>query len=99
MEGFLTFILCLVVGFYVLGFLIKLALRLFVKRIQKRFGGFENGNGGANFQHFSYGFGGKQQNQEEQHREGDVVITGTTTKEEKKITKDTGDYVDSEEIK
>jgi hypothetical protein len=98
MEGFLTFIFFLIIGFYLLGFLIKLALKLYIRRMQKRFGGVGNGNG-AFFQNFTYGFGGNRQaSQEEDHREGDVTITSTAN-QEKKIKKDTGDYVDFEEIK
>lgn len=98
MEGFLTFIFFLIIGFYLLGFLIKLALKLYIRRMQKRFGGGENGNG-AFFQNFTYDFGGNRQaSQEENQREGDVTITSTAN-QEKKIRKDTGDYVDFEEIK
>ncbi|TCN62097.1 DUF4834 family protein [Acetobacteroides hydrogenigenes] len=99
MEGFLTFIIFLILGFYLLGFLGKLALKLYIKRMQKRFGGFENGNG-AFFHNFTYGFGGNRQtSQEENHREGDVTITNSNAKQDKKIKRDTGDYVDFEEIK
>jgi hypothetical protein len=100
MEGFLTFIFFLVIGFYLLGFLIKLAIKLYIRRMQKRFGGFENGNG-TFFQNFTYGFGGNRQaSQEEKHREGDVTITNSSNaNQEKKVNKDAGDYVDFEEIK
>lgn len=98
MEGFLTFVICLILGFYLLGFLIKLALKLYIRRIQKRFG--EGGNAsGPFFQTFSYGFGDKRQASQENNHEGDVTITNATSKSEKKITRDTGDYVDFEEIK
>ena len=100
MEGFLTFIFFLVVGFYLLGILVKLALKLYIKRMQKRFSGFENGAGnGAFFHNFTYGFGGSKASQDENHREGDVTITSSSGKQDKKIKKDTGDYVDFEEIK
>jgi len=106
MEGFLTFIFFLVLGFYVLGFLLRLALRLYIKRLQKRFGGTENGMpNGAFFHQFNFGFGGNQsqQNNFNQRKEGDVTITSAkeeaAAKGDKKINKDTGDYVDFEEIK
>ncbi|WP_320054627.1 DUF4834 family protein [uncultured Acetobacteroides sp.] len=98
MEGFLTFIFFLIIGFYLLGFLVRLALKLYIRRMQKRFGGAGNG-GGAFFQNFTYGFGGSRQaSQDASHREGDVTITSTASAE-KKIRRDTGDYVDFEEIK
>jgi hypothetical protein len=99
MEGFLTFIFFLIIGFYLLGFLVRFALKMYVRRLQKRFGGAQNG-GGAFFQNFSYGFGGSRQaSPEESHREGDVTITDSSAAPAKKIKRDTGDYVDFEEVK
>lgn len=94
MEGFLTFIIFLILGFYVLGFIGKLALKYYLKRMQKRF---TNGNAG-HYQQYTYNFGGQKQSTEK-HNEGDVFISQASEPKEKKFKKDVGDYVDFEEIK
>lgn len=95
MDGFLSFIFYCIIGFYLLGFLGRLALRLWIRRIQKRY---EQNPNGSNFKGYSWNFGaGQQQQQQEQKSEGEVTIK--TPEQQKRVNKNIGEYVDFEEVK
>ncbi|WP_047452619.1 DUF4834 family protein [Alistipes sp. ZOR0009] len=91
MEGFLTFILFMILGIYVLGFVGKLILKMYLRKVQKQFEGFAN-NAGAQYQQYS------RTNTQDQSHEGDVTISQSGG-QDKKFKKDVGDYVDFEEVK
>lgn len=91
MEGFLTFILFTILGFYILGFIGKLLIKRYLRKVQKQFEGFAN-NANAQYQ------GTSSQGYNQQQQEGDVTVTQKGD-QDKKFKNDIGDYVDFEEVK
>lgn len=95
MDSVLSFLFFMILGFYLLGIVGRLLLRMWVRRVQRQF---EQGQGGGTYSKtYSWGRGGAAQ-RAETRPEGDVVIQAPATTE-KKINKTVGDYVDYEEIK
>lgn len=90
MEGFLTFILFVILGIYVLGFVGRLILKMYLRKVQKQFEGFANSAGTQNRQY--------SENSNQQQHEGDVTITQASG-QDKKFKDNVGDYVDFEEVK
>lgn len=88
MEGFLTFILFTILGIYILGFVLKLLFKLYIRKVQKQFEGFA-GDMNSQFQ---------QRGRAQSQQEGDITITQASAPD-KKLKGDVGDYVDFEEVK
>lgn len=89
MEGFLTFIIFLVIGFYVLGFIVKMLLKLYIRKIQRQA---KNFNEAQNFSNFGNSNSGS-------HSEGDVYVSQVSEPKEKRFKDGVGDYIDYEEVK
>lgn len=99
MDGFLSFIFYCIVGFYLLGFLGRLALRFWLRRMQKRY---EQNPNGANFRSYTWGFGNgnnQQQQQQDQQKKSEGQVTVEAKEQAKRVNKNIGEYVDFEEIK
>lgn len=103
MGGFLEFILYCVLGFYLLGYLARFLLGLWVRRMQKRYE--QNPNRG-NFRAYTWGnghgFGARgaaQNQQQEQQKKQEGEVTIKTQEQQKRVNKNIGEYVDFEEIK
>lgn len=104
METFLTVILFIFVGFWLLGIIGRWTLRWWIARkqreFQQQFGGDGKSTGGAfgngAFRGFYANFGGgggrKKQN------EGEVTVTRTTRRSEYQVSKGVGEYVEYEEV-
>lgn len=89
----LTVLFFIIVGFYLLGLLGRLALSYWIRKKQREFA--EGGSPGG----FSrtYAWGGRRSPRP--RPEGDVSVQQTEASPQKKINKNVGDYVDYEEIK
>jgi hypothetical protein len=81
--GVLKVILIVIASFYVLGWLGRLWLRSYMKKMQKRMEDLHQQRQGGGYQ---------------QKKEGEIKVE-IKNKQGKKFTKDQGDYVDYEEIK
>lgn len=93
MGAFFTVILFIILGFYLLGAILRLVLRVWLARKAKEFeksGGFSNFGGG--FQGF-----GSQQNSRPDH-EGEIKVQ-KTEQEQKRVSEKVGEYVDFDEVK
>ena len=102
METFLSVILIIIIGFYLVGKLLKIFVPIWIRKKMKDFeqgkGPFNNGGtGGANSQGAWSNFGNRQ-SQESKKEEGDVTITKTKD-EDRNINKEIGEYVDFDEVK
>ena len=104
METFLSVILIIIIGFYLVGKLLKIFVPIWIRKKMKDFeqgkGPFNNGGtGGANSQGAWSNFGNRnRQSQESKKEEGDVTITKTKD-EDRNINKEIGEYVDFDEVK
>lgn len=94
MDGVISFILFLIIGFYLAGLIGRLLLRRWIIRRQKEF---EQNGGNPFFRTYTWGAGAHQQ--QSRQREGDVTVQQTAQSAEKKISREVGDYVDYEEVK
>ncbi|MFI3266731.1 MAG: DUF4834 family protein [Rikenellaceae bacterium] len=96
MDGFISFIIYFVIGFYLLGFVGRILFRLWLRRIQKRY---QQNPQGANFRSYTWGFGQQQQQQEQEQNKKEGEVTVKAQEKQKRVNKDIGEYVDFEEIK
>lgn len=86
MEGFLTFILILVLSFYLVGWLGRVLLRRWIMRKQEEMAGrFTEG-----------GYQTGQRSGRKSRREGEVTIQTKNTPA-KKVNREVGEYVEYEE--
>lgn len=85
---FLTILLFIILGFWLLGLLFRWLLPLILIRAQKRYASQFGGQ-------FNYGTNRKS---ESQKKEGEVTVESTTSQDHK-VNKNLGDYVDFEEEK
>ncbi|MEG0500150.1 MAG: DUF4834 family protein [Rikenellaceae bacterium] len=96
MGAFLSVIFFIITGFYLLGAILRLVLRLWLTRKAKEFeksggfGGFTSSGGG--FQ----GFGGQQESRKS--NEGEIKVQ-KTEQEQKRVSEKVGEYVDFDEVK
>lgn len=96
MGTFFSVIFIVILGFYILGAILKLVLRVWLTRKMKDFE-----KSGKNFGGGFYGFGQHQgggAQHDESKREGEVKVERTDS-EQRKINEKVGDYVDFEETK
>lgn len=87
MESFLTFILIVVLAFYLIGWLGRILLRRWIARKQQEMAGRFTGNAGYG----SRGEGSKAR------KEGEVTIQSKGSAD-KKVGRNVGDYVEYEEV-
>ena len=100
METFLSVILSIILGIYLLGKISKWLLRYWLK---KKMQSFEQGNAAGGNPNSAWGawsnFGQQQQQpQQEKKKEGNVTVDINPTSE-RKIDKAIGEYVEFDEIK
>lgn len=97
MEKFMSYILGIVLFFYLFGIVGRFLLKLFITRKMNQFSKGEGTRGffGGNFTNSR---SNSSQNSTSSHREGEVFISNNSQKE-KKIKDRVGEYVDYEEIK
>lgn len=103
METFLTVILFIFVGFWLLGIFGRWTLRWWIARkqreFQQQFGGDGKTAGGAfgngSFRGFYANFGGSGRKKK---KEGEVTVTRTTRRSEYQVGKGVGEYVEYEEV-
>lgn len=103
METFLTVILFIFVGFWLIGIIGRWTLRWWIARkqreFQQQFGGDGKSTGGAfgngAFRGFYANFGG---NGRKKRNEGEVTVTRTTRRSEYQVSKGVGEYVEYEEV-
>lgn len=97
--GFISFILSVIIGFYILGFFGRIALGLWIRKKQKEFS--QNGGAQGGFRTYYWGTGragsASRQRSDDSAAEGEVTIK-QTHQEEKKVNSKIGDYVDYEEV-
>lgn len=93
MDGILSFILFLIIGFYVAGLIGRVLLRRWIMRKQKEF---EQG-GNPFFRAYTWS-GNQTRNDSQRKPEGKVTVEQTRVTE-KRVSGEVGDYVDYEEIK
>ncbi len=95
MGDFLGVVLLIILGFYVLGKILKYVLPLW---LAKKMRDFQAKGGGS----FAGGFGGSEQRNNggnrQKSREGEVKISRTEVKE-RRINDDVGEYVEFDEVK
>lgn len=92
MEGFLTFILFAIIGFWLLGKIGRWFLRFWIAKKQKEFAsqfGDQFGGGG----------GGSRTSQARQEETGRVKVSVDESAHKTEVNKNVGDYVDFEEVK
>ena len=94
MDGILSFILFLIIGFYVAGLIGRVLLRRWIMRKQKEF---EQG-GNPFFRAYTWSSGNQTRNDSQRKPEGKVTVEQTRVTE-KRVSGEVGDYVDYEEIK
>lgn len=94
MDGILSFILFLIIGFYVAGLIGRVLLRRWIMRKQKEF---EQG-GNPFFRAYTWSSGSQTRNDSQPKPEGKVTVEQTRVTE-KRVSGEVGDYVDYEEIK
>lgn len=107
METFLTVILFIFVGFWLLGQIGRWMLRWWIARKQKEFQQQFGANGNATsgtfgngaFRGFYTQFGNTNGNKVKKKREGEVTVTRTSRHSEYHVGKSVGEYVEYEEIK
>lgn len=97
MGTFFSVILFIILGFYLLGAILRLVLRVWLSRKAKEFeksGGFSNFGGG--FQ----GFRSQQTRSDykETNHEGEIKVQ-KTEQEQKRVSEKVGEYVDFDEVK
>lgn len=106
MQTFLTVILFIFAGFWLLGRFGQWMFRWWLARkqreFQQRFGGDtaaggDGGNGGA-FRGFYANFGQAGNRQKRRRKEGEVTVTQSAVRSERRVAKGVGDYVEYEEI-
>ncbi len=106
METFLTVILFIFVGFWLLGQIGRWTLRWWIARKQKefqqQFGGDGKATGGTfgngAFRGFYTQFGNNGGNNARKKREGEVTVTHNTRQSEYQVGKSVGEYVEYEEV-
>ena len=94
MDGILSVILFLIIGFYVAGLIGRVLLRRWIMRKQKEF---EQG-GNPFFRTYTWSSGSQTRNDSQRKPEGKVTVEQTRVTE-KRVSGEVGDYVDYEEIK
>ena len=94
MDGILSFILFLIIGFYVAGLIGRVLLRRWIMRKQKEF---EQG-GNPFVRAYTWSSGNQTRNDSQRKPEGKVTVEQTRVTE-KRVSGEVGDYVDYEEIK
>lgn len=106
METFLTIILFIFVGFWLLGLVGQWMLRWWIARKQREFqqqfgsdgtsagGSFGNGP----FRGFYANFGKTTADSRKKKKEGEVTVTRTTRYSEYQVGKGVGEYVEYEEV-
>lgn len=87
----LTYILWVIIAFYLLGYIARLLFRLWLRRQHKRFGG-----EGGSFRTYTWGMGNRTQ--EKPGREEGKVYVEKSGRIDKKVSNTVGDYVEYEEI-
>lgn len=88
----LEFILFAILGFYLLGYLGRLLLRIWIRRQQKKFGN----DPGAFYRTYTWG-AGQRKEQHAERKEGEIFVD-QSLKTEKKVKGSVGDYVEYEEV-
>lgn len=91
---FIEAILIIFVVLYLLGLTGRLLLRLFLRRMQRKFEQYGNGAGGGYYKQYTWGSGN---NGPKAPKEGEVKVSDTAS--HRKINEKVGEYVDYEEIK
>ncbi len=92
----LTFILSVILGFYLLGWISRIMLRSWLRKKQREFQ--ENGGQtGGFYRTYTWGTGTRNAEQKPKH-EGDITIKQTKANV-KKVNSNIGDYVEYEEYK
>lgn len=110
METFLTVILFIFVGFWLLGLFGRWTLRWWLARkqreFQQQFGGADTAGGGTgrnsgskgSFRGFYANFGNPSARQRRRWKEGEVTVTRTAMRSERQVAKSVGEYVEYEEV-
>lgn len=92
----LTFILSVILGFYLLGWIGRIMLRSWIRKKQREFE--ENGGpAGGFYRTYTWGTGARNA-QQKPKPEGDITINRTKASV-KKVNSDIGDYVEYEEYR
>ncbi len=103
METFLTVILFLFVGFWLLGIVGQWTLRWWIARKQREFQqqfGSDGKAAGGTFRNGSFrGFYADFGSNRKKKREGEVTVTHTDRHSEYQVGKSVGEYVEYEEVK
>lgn len=102
---FLTIILFIFLGFWLLGLVGRWSLRWWLAKKQREFqeqfgGGQQTGTAGEHggWRGFYTNFGGKNAAGRKKKREGEVTVTRTVRQSEYQVRKGVGDYVEYEEV-
>ncbi len=112
MATFLTVILFVFLGFWLLGLVGRWSLRWWLARRQREFrerfgegdsaaGSSSNGGGtfgNGSFRGFYANFGGAKNNARKRRREGEVTVTQTARRSEYQVRRGVGEYVEYEEV-
>ena len=106
METFLTVILFIFVGFWLLGLVGRWMLRWWIakkqREFQQQFGGdgtsASGSFGNGSFRGFYANFGGNPGPKAKRRKDGEVTVTHTTVRSEYQVNKGVGEYVEYEEI-
>ncbi len=102
--GFLIFIICTILGFYLLGFIGRIALSYFIKKkqreFQQQFGAKGNytGQNQSNWNRPHNGTDKEEVKEKAKKQEGKIQVQQSTSTE-KKVSQNVGEYVDFEEVK
>ncbi len=100
---FLAVLFFIIVGFYILGKVLKFALRFWLARKvsefqQRGFGGFNSNSGGGAYSTYGgSGSSGTNQRQSNGRPEGQINVSGKAY--ERRIKDNVGEYVEFDEVK
>lgn len=95
METFFGVILSIILGFYVLGKILKFVFRIWLARKAKEF---QQRGGFSGFGGFNTANGSNNQYNDTTKREGEVKVE-KTIHDQRKINEKVGEYVDFDEVK
>lgn len=101
MEMFFGVVISVILGFYILGKVLKFAFKIWIARKMSKFGqrqgdGFSGFKGYSNFN--TSGRGQENSNRQSNRREGEIKVT-LTAEEPKKVKEKVGEYIDFDEVK
>ncbi len=102
-EAFISFVICAILGFYLLGFIGRIALKFFIRKktreFQEQFGakGNYNGQSQSNWNR-SANTNSSTQQDEAKEEEGKIHVQQAANTE-KRVSRNVGEYVDFEEVK